>query len=135
MRNLSWPADEIDLQPRPDNFGDLDQHLHYFKADIIIAAFGANESFAGEAGLPGFEQRLDKFLKHVTSQAYNGVTAAKLVMLSPTASEDVNEVAAAERNNGALKAYTEMMRDVTEDSSAAFVDVFTPTVIEFDRPG
>jgi azurin len=135
VRNLSWPADEIDLQPRPDNFGDLDQHLHYFKADIIIAAFGANESFAGEAGLPGFEQRLDKFLKHVTSQAYNGVTAAKLVMLSPTASEDVNEVAAAERNNGALKAYTEMMRDVTEDSSAAFVDVFTPTVIEFDRPG
>ena len=56
--------------PRPDNFGDLDQHLTYFKADVIIAAYGYNESFAGEEGLPAFKIRLDKFLTHLKSQAY-----------------------------------------------------------------
>lgn len=61
VRNLAWPADEIDLMPRPDNFGDLDQHQHYFKADVIIAAYGFNESIAWEEGLAAFKKRLDKF--------------------------------------------------------------------------
>ena len=47
LRNLAWSADEIDLQPRPDNFADTNQHLTAMKADLIIAAFGYNESFAG----------------------------------------------------------------------------------------
>ena len=50
IRNLAWPADEVDLMPRPDNFGDLDQHLHYFKSDLIIASYGYNESFGGKEG-------------------------------------------------------------------------------------
>ena len=40
VRNFSWPADEVDLQPRPANFGDLDQHLTYYRTDVIFAAFG-----------------------------------------------------------------------------------------------
>ena len=131
VRNLAWPADEIDLQPRPDNFGDLDQHLHYFGADIIIAAFGANESFAGEAGLAAFEVRLDKFLKHIAGQAYNGRTAARVVLLSPTANEDIASVSAGTRNNGSLKAYTAKMRAVADRHPVAFVDVFTPTATAF----
>ena len=47
LRNLAWSADEIDLQPRPDNFADTNQHLTAMKADLIIAAFGYNESFSG----------------------------------------------------------------------------------------
>ncbi|MDA7864333.1 hypothetical protein N9A74_07010, partial [Akkermansiaceae bacterium] len=87
VRNLAWPADEIDLMPRPDNFGDLDQHLTYFKADVIIAAFGANESFGGQEGLPSFKKRLDQFLSHLKTQAYNGKSAAQIVLISPVANE------------------------------------------------
>jgi|GEM_PF-2178960 len=47
FRNLAWSADEVDLMPRPDNFGDVHQHLHVQEADVIFAAFGYNESFAG----------------------------------------------------------------------------------------
>ena len=43
VRNLSWSADTIDLQPRPANFANLDQHLAHEKIDVIIAAFGFNE--------------------------------------------------------------------------------------------
>ena len=133
VRNLSWPADEVDLQPRPDNFGDLDQHLHYFKADIIIAAYGANESFDTRPGLPPFESRLGTFLKHLSSQAYNGKGAARVVLLSPAANEDIAAVKAGTHNNGALAKYTQMMREVAGEQAVGFVDVFAPTLIEFDR--
>ena len=47
--------------PRPENFADLEQHLFHEKADVIFAAFGFNESFAGEAGIPEFRKRLEAF--------------------------------------------------------------------------
>ena len=37
IRNLAWSADEIDLAPRPENFADVEQHLAYFRADVILA--------------------------------------------------------------------------------------------------
>jgi hypothetical protein len=62
FRNLSWSADEVALRPRPDGFGDLNQHLTEHKADVILAAFGFNESFKGEKGLAEFETLLKAFL-------------------------------------------------------------------------
>ncbi len=50
------------MQPRPLNFGDAARHLKDQKADVIIAFFGLNESFDGEAGLPAFEKDLDAYL-------------------------------------------------------------------------
>ena len=64
VRNLGWPADEITrsrggvLLPRPTGFRKLHEQLAAQKADLIIACFGLNESFAGEAGLETFEPRL-----------------------------------------------------------------------------
>ena len=51
VRNLSWAADEVDLQPRPANFANAEQHLTAMEADVVLAAFGYNESFAGKEGL------------------------------------------------------------------------------------
>ena len=127
VRNLSWPADEIDLQPRPDNFGDLDQHLRYFEADLIVAAFGANEAFAGPQGLPAFDERLDRFLSHLKSHAYNGKGAPRIVLLSPAADENVAEVDAADRNNANLALYSEAMRAAAGRHKVGYADVFVPT--------
>ncbi len=74
IRILAWAADEVDLQPRPDNFGDLDQHLTAQQADVIFAAFGYNESFAGIEALPAFRERLRGFIQRTVSRAYNGST-------------------------------------------------------------
>ena len=38
VRHLAWTADEIDLQPRPDNFADTLQHLNHEQVDVIFAA-------------------------------------------------------------------------------------------------
>jgi hypothetical protein len=57
IRTLAWSADEPGLMPRPKNFGTIHQHLTFQKADVIFAAFGFNESFAGLEKLPEFRQR------------------------------------------------------------------------------
>ena len=67
VRNFAWSADEIDLMPRPDNFASVDQHLFHHRTDIIFAAFGFNESFAGEEKIPEFKSRLQNYLKHTKS--------------------------------------------------------------------
>src|SRR5215207_2557702 len=51
IRTLAWPGDVITVQPRPENYGDMHQHLTDAKADVIIAGYGFNESFRGKEGL------------------------------------------------------------------------------------
>ncbi|NBP79435.1 hypothetical protein EBU58_01675, partial [bacterium] len=111
IRTLAWSADEVGLMPRPENFADLEQHLFSAKADVILAAYGFNESFAGEAGLASFEQRLKAFLRGLQTRAFNGESAARIVLLSPIPNENVAGVAAADRNNAAIALYTEAMRN------------------------
>ena len=72
VRNLSWAADEVDLQPRPANFANAEQHLTAMEADVVLAAFGYNESFAGKEGLPAFRDRLTTYLEGIKAKAYNG---------------------------------------------------------------
>src|SRR5271156_6699507 len=47
FHDLGWSADEITLRPRSDKFKDHGHTLEDEKPDVIIAAFGFNESFAG----------------------------------------------------------------------------------------
>ena len=128
FRNMAWSADEVDLQPRPLNFGDLHAHLGEQGADVIFAAFGANESFAGEAGLPDFRVALDTLLQSMQARRYNGAAPPRIVLLSPIAQERVERVPAdvAERNR-LLALYTEAMREVAARRGVRFVDLFAPT--------
>ena len=128
VRTLAWSADEVALAPRPDNFADLEQHLMFCKADVILAAYGFNESFAGPAGLPAFREQLAAFLDRLTGHAFNGASAPRVVLVSPIANENVPGVAAAERNNQNLAAYTAAMREVAAAKGVAFVDMFEPTL-------
>ncbi|MEM0898285.1 MAG: PVC-type heme-binding CxxCH protein, partial [Verrucomicrobiota bacterium] len=128
VRNLAWSADELDLQPRPANFADTDQHLHHIKTDVIFAAFGFNESFAGQDAIDAFKVRLTTWLLQTKSKAHGEKTAPRIVLVSPIANENVENVAAADRNNETLAAYTEAMAKVAAEQAVGFVDVFTPTL-------
>ena len=123
VRNLAWPADEVDLMPRPDNFGDLDQHLTYFKASVIIAAFGYNESFAGEAGLAAFRGSLEHFLGNLRSKAYDGEKAAQIVLLSPTHNLAHSKVPLDPEIRENQERYAMVMKEVAAKMGVAFVDV------------
>jgi len=126
VRTLAWSADEVDLMPRPTNFGTLNQHLFAQKADVIFAAFGFNESFGGLEKLADFKLRLTALVQELKTHAYNGKAAPRVVLVSPIANENVTGVPAADMNNARLAAYTQAMNEVAAAQKVGFANVFEP---------
>ncbi|MDP7050485.1 MAG: HEAT repeat domain-containing protein [Verrucomicrobiota bacterium] len=144
VRNLGWPADEITrldrplvdqtignrkwggseslLMPRPKGFGNLHKQLKNQKADLILACFGMNESFAGESGLAKFEADLDAFVRDLQAQRFNERTPPRIVLVSPIAHEQGGQA-----RNANLAQYTFRMKKVAAARSIPFVDLFAPT--------
>jgi lysophospholipase L1-like esterase len=129
VRNLGWSGDTLTLQPRPLNFRDATKHLHEQKADVILAFFGLNESFDGEAGLPKFEQDLEKYITAHLGSKYNGRTPPRLALVSPIAHERLSHLPRidVDARNRELARYTEAMRAAAARHGVAFADLFTPT--------
>jgi putative heme-binding domain-containing protein len=134
-RNLAWSADTIDVQPRPENFADIEQHLYHEKIDIIFAAFGFNESFADEAGLEDFREKLSAYLGRLKTLAFNGQAGPQIILVSPIANENVRQVGAADLNNRRLSLYVEVMRQVAAEQRIGFADVFGKTLTATESPG
>ena len=128
VRNLGWSGDTPALQPRPLNFGDAATHLTAQRADVILAFFGLNESFAGEAGVAAFERDLEAWVTLHRAARYNGKSAPRIVLVSPIAHERLARLVHvdAEARNRELARYTEAMRSLAARLDVPFVDVFTP---------
>src|SRR5262249_24373680 len=96
------------------------------KADVVFAFFGYNESFAGEAGLEAFKKELADFVKHTLSMKYNGKSATRLVLFSPTAFEDHHtpNLPDGKETNQRLELYTKAMEEVAKANDVPFVDLF-----------
>jgi len=108
-----------------------EQWLARLKPDVIIAFFGFNESFQGGAGLANFREELDAFVGHTLAQKYNGQSPPKLVLVSPTAIQDLSaklDVPNGRITNGSLAAYTSAIQHVSEENWVRFVDAFTPSL-------
>jgi lysophospholipase L1-like esterase len=129
VRNLGRSGDTLTLQPRPLNFGDATKHLTEQKADVIVAFFGLNESFDGEAGLPKFEQDLEGYIQNHRQARYNGSSAPRLALVSPIAHEKLAHLVHVDVDgrNRELARYTEAMRKVAARLQVTFVDLYTPT--------
>lgn len=154
MRNLGFAADEVDTHPRSDEVptveyflnmkkGDLTipqmqtgegkvQDVTYqagadFHANVILAYWGFNESFKGEAGLDGFKKAIDAYLKHQLGADY-GKGNPKIILLSPIAHENLKDPTNypdGSANNKNIKLYTEAMAEVAKANKVPFVDLFT----------
>ncbi len=129
VRNLGFSADEVRFRPRSMNFGAPDDYLSALKADVILAFFGFNESFAGETGLGQFKTELTDFIQHTKGQKYNGRSAPRLVLISPIAHEDLDNpnLPSGETTNENLALYVKAMAAVADKHDVPFVDLFSPT--------
>jgi len=129
FHNLGYSADELALRPRQAAFNDHGHTLKDEKPDILIAAFGFNESFGGRAGLKKFENDLESFIKASTTTRYNGRNPPKLVLLSPIAHEDLknSHVTDGKKNNENIKLYTTTMAECARRHGVIFVDLYTPS--------
>jgi glucose/arabinose dehydrogenase/lysophospholipase L1-like esterase len=104
-----------------------EEWLRMLQPDILIAFFGFNESFQGDSGIENFRAELDAFVKHTVAQPYNGVAAPQLILVSPSAYQDLTEVMDVPDGvieNERLAAYTEVMQAVAEENSVSFVNAF-----------
>jgi mono/diheme cytochrome c family protein/glucose/arabinose dehydrogenase len=112
------------------HFETPDEWITRHKADILIAFFGYNESFAGPQGLANYKAELDAFIKHTLKQKYNGKTAPQLALVSPIAFEDLSarhDLPNGKKENANLLLYTEAMKEVAAKNKVLFVNAFAPT--------
>ncbi len=108
-----------------------DQWLTHLRADTIVAFFGYNESFGGERALPRFEAELEAFTKHTLSKAYNGAAAPRLVLVTPTAFEDLSskrDLPTGQAENASLRRYAEAILRVAKKYNLTAVDLFSPSL-------
>lgn len=128
VRNIAWSADEVNLRPRPLNFGDIHQYLEQEKADYILASYGLNEAFKGKDSLEVFGSQLTEFLKSIQGRNYNGASPPQLLLISPIAHEELGGLMPdpAEHNKN-LAIYTEKMQEVADELEIPFINLFDPT--------
>jgi glucose/arabinose dehydrogenase/lysophospholipase L1-like esterase len=128
-RNLAVAGDEVAWRHRSENFGTPDQWLGKVGADVVLAFFGFNESFKGEAGLAKFKQDLAECLDGMTSKNYGGRGKARVILFSPIAAERHQSPYYPDPApiNANLKLYTAAMADVARSKGVPFVDLFTPS--------
>ncbi|MCA9083949.1 MAG: c-type cytochrome [Planctomycetaceae bacterium] len=135
IRNLGFSADVIDIRPRSENFGSPDEWLSRVKAEVVLAFFGYNEAFEGEAGLNGFRGKLVEMIDHTLQQKYDGQTSPELILFSPIAHENLGnpELPDGSENNRRLALYTQAMKAVAHEKGVRFVDLFSATVQLYEQ--
>lgn len=136
VRNLAWSADEAALRPRPLDFGAVDRHLEAQGADVVLLFYGANESFAGDEGLPAFRNDLGRLLRHVSKQLYNGAEPARIALVSPIPQQALPsghglDAAAVERRNVDLRAYAEAAEAIAAENGVPFLEIFDGVAAAF----
>jgi glucose/arabinose dehydrogenase/azurin len=114
-------------QLRSEDFGTSEEWLKRVQADVILACYGFNESFAGDAGLPAFKADLRRWMVAVKAANYSGKGTPRLVLCSPLAQEKMRDPnlpdpAANLRN---LQNYTAAMAEMARAEDVQFVDLFT----------
>lgn len=128
VRNLGWSGDTPSLQPRPLDFGTMEEYLVQEQADVIIACFGMNESFSGEAGRPAFEESLRDFIASMRDLKPGG-GEPEILLVSPIAHEALGgNFPGGTEHNADLVAYTESMRMVAQEQGVRFVDLHEPSM-------
>jgi azurin len=129
FRNLGFSADELATRPRSENFGSPEDWLTRAQADVVLAFFGYNESFKGEAGVEKFRADLEKFIADTKKANYSSKGSPRLVLFSPIAAEkhrDPNFPDPAPINKQ-LEPYVKAMREVAQANGVQFVDLFNPS--------
>ena len=161
FRNLGFSGDELTQRIRSQSFGTPDQWLSgsapipepgklvtrngvrenrfettNTRADVVIACFGSNEAWGGEAGLDKFKKDLEAFVKNTLAQKYNGKSAPRLVLCSPIAFEDHKSpnLPDGKAQNQRLALYTKAMAEIAAANKVLFVDLYQATLDAYAKP-
>lgn len=125
FRNLGWSGDTVWGESRAgfdspeEGYKRLVEQTLALKPTVIILGYGTNESFAGEKGLPGFQEQFNKLLDDLAP------SKARLVLLAPPLVDASRWPAGkVEERDRALKRYGEAIRQIAQRRHAYFVPEF-----------
>lgn len=113
-----------------------DEWLHAISADVIVAFFGFNESFAGPEGTQNYHAELSAFVDHTLANKYNGKNAPQLVLVSPIAFQDLSatlDLPDGQQINKNLVLYRDIMQQVAKAKGIHFVDIYQPSANIFAK--
>ncbi|MBT4692700.1 MAG: SGNH/GDSL hydrolase family protein, partial [Planctomycetaceae bacterium] len=133
FRNLGFSGDEVNARQRSANFGSADQWLTKTNADVVLCFFGYNEALRGADTVDAFSKNLAAMIDGMLAQKYNGTAAPTVVIFSPIAHEDLNSphLPDGKQNNALLELFTQAMKQVCQQKSVRFVDIFHPTLAAY----
>ncbi len=126
FRNLGWSGDTVWAESR----GIFDQPAAGYQRiiemvkeqqpTVIVFAYGQNESFAGEAGLPAFVQQYEKLCDDLKT------TEARLAFVTPHLFEKATPpLPDASRNNDNIRLYADAIRQLAARRDGAVIDLTT----------
>ncbi len=122
---LAAKSSAVGFFPNPDKW------LEMVEADHVLAFFGFNAAYErGLEGIDTYKSELIAFVDHTLAQKYNGKTAPNLVLVSPTAIQDLSAKYSTPngiKENEILGAYTQVIKEVAQAKGIKFIDLFSPT--------
>ena len=129
FRNQGFSGDQVSKRPRNKGFTSAEDYLKISEADVIMAFFGYNESFAGEEGIQGFKDELSKMIDDYRALKPNGESEPRIILFTPIAHEDLDDpnLPNGKANNRRLEKYSAAVKEVATAKKTGFVDLFTPT--------
>jgi len=130
FRNMSASGDRPDSFPRSSGATSMTDYLRLVKADVVLAFFGYNESFAGVEKADEHRKKLVEFVRKTRGSKANGKDFPRIVLFSPIAHEDIHDpnVPDGKAHNVQLEAYTKATEAAAKEAGVGYVDLFHPSL-------
>jgi lysophospholipase L1-like esterase len=139
FRNLGWSGDTVWAESRglfdspAEGYRRMIELVRELKPTVIVLAYGANESFAGESGLAPFLKQYEQLCDDLQP------TNARLILLTPPPFErPPSPLPDVSQHNDSLRKYVAGIRALADRRHARLVDLFElaglPTKIDAKKP-
>lgn len=126
FRNLGWSGDTVFGDARsyftspPNAYELLIEQLTNAQPMVVFVAYGANEAFEGETGVPRFNQGLNQLLDKIDS------LGAKTILLSPIPQMSAGSPENLATRNKNLELYSSAIAKTASERDKLFIDIFNP---------
>jgi lysophospholipase L1-like esterase len=138
FRNLGWSGDTVWGEARAyfgergDGYKALLTSIDQVRPDVVLLAYGSNESFAGESGLQPFLAQYGTLLSDLASRA------TRIVLLTPLPTDAATSPlprAAVDERNRVLAHYAAAIVALAKTRGLASIDLFTAMHTPETPPG
>ena len=135
FRNLGWTGDTVwgdsraAFETAKEGFERRAAIVKQLNPTVLVVAYGMNESFAGEAGLPRFEEGLKAMLASVATPE------TRVVLISPIVHENLGPpLPDPNSHNRDLVLYRDFLKQLAEERGYGFVDLIQARIGDGTRP-